>query len=118
MSEDGRRIAFSTMDDASGDDSDGLVDGYVFLRDTGVALRTTLGPEDGESLSPAFAFGLAADGRSALFTTSACGFWSSEDDLHFDLFELRLADVPAAWTNYGTGFDGRFGTPSLVLNAL
>jgi hypothetical protein len=105
MSEDARRIAFNSIADASGDDTNGIVDGFVHDRDSGASLRVTLGLDEREMHIGANVKMLSADGLSALN-------WSMNQVL------LRqLSDVAATWTVYGTGFDGRFGTPTIALDA-
>lgn len=105
FSEDARRVAFTSADDASGDDGNGVRDAFVFDRDTSVALRASLGSHDEESLHDRWGAGTSSDGRSVLFTGEG------------NVFVRRISDVPAASANYGAGFPGRFGAPSLTLDA-
>ena len=118
MSDDARRIAFMSDDDASGDDSNTTSDGFVFLRDSGVALRVTLKPQDQQSLSQSSIARLSTNGHTALFWSDSSNVWPGKLDGFTDTFVRVLSDVPSAWNNYGDGLDGRFGTPSLTLDAL
>lgn len=115
MSDDARRIAFISSADASGDDVNGVNDGFVFDRDTGAALRVTVGPNDESGHSGTGATSLSADGRSALFVPGS-SLWPG-GLAPGNVVMRKISDVPAAWSNFGDGFDGRFGTPQLTLDA-
>jgi len=117
MSDDARRIAFVTPDDASGDDSNSVLDAYVFDRDTGVALRVSLGPDDQTYLDgPVSIGGITADGRSVLFQTRSAELWPGDGNDVVDVFVRELSSDVAAWTTYGAGFPGRYGEPTLALD--
>ncbi len=105
MSDDARRIAFQSIADASGDDTNGVLDGFVFDRDSGAALRVTLRMDGRELHFGSAVSKLSADGRRALYFSTS------------DVLQRDLGDIPATWTNFGTGFDGRFGTPTITLDA-
>jgi Tol biopolymer transport system component len=117
LSDDARFVAFSTTADASGDDSNGVSDGFRFDRDSGVALRISLGPGDRSTHVGAGAGPMSADGRVVLFSTWSDDLWPGDDDLAYDAFVRTLSDIAAAWTNYGAGFAGHFGIPDLTLDA-
>jgi len=118
MSDDARRILFSTTADASGDDGNETSDAFVFDRDSGVSLRISLGPDDEVGQSSSSSSRLSADGHTALFESPGSSFWPGDEDWQVDVFLRDLSSIPAAWTNYGSGFDGRFGVPALTLDAL
>ena len=105
MSDDARRIAFQSIADAFGDDTNGVLDGFVFDRDSGAALRVTLRMDGRELHFGSAVSKLSADGRRALYFSTS------------DVLQRDLGDIPATWTNFGTGFDGRFGTPTITLDA-
>jgi Tol biopolymer transport system component len=118
MSDGARRIAFTTIENASGDDDNGIQDAFVFDRDTGVALRVSLGPNDEVGLDASAGATLSADGHLALFASNASSLWAGDDNWRNDVFLRVISSVAAAWTNYGSGLDGRFGIPALTLDAL
>ena len=118
ISDDGRRIAFTSADDATGGGNGGIVDAFVYDRDTEVALRVSLGPDDQRSERDCVGGPLTGDGRVAFYGTISDSIWPGDVDLVDDCFARDLSAIPAAWTNYGSGLDGRFGVPSLTLSAL
>jgi Tol biopolymer transport system component len=118
MSDDGRRIAFTSVDDATGGGSGGLIDAFVYDRDTEVALRVSVGPDDERSQRDCVGGPISGDGHVAFFGTASDSLWPGDADSVSDVFARDLSAIPAAWTNYGSGLDGRFGVPSLTLSAL
>jgi Tol biopolymer transport system component len=118
ISDDGRRIAFASTDDATGGGEGGLVDAFVYDRDTEVALRVSVGPQDQLSTRDCVGGPISGDGLVAFFGTTSDSLWPGDADSVSDVFARDLSAIPAAWTNYGSGFDGRFGVPALTLSAL
>jgi hypothetical protein len=118
MSDDLRRIAFTCSDDAMSDEGAGPVDCYVLDLDTEVALRVSVGPDDQRAGQSCAGGPLSADGHVASFYTYADGLWPGDVDGNEDSFLRDLSAVPAAWNNYGAGFDGRYGIPALTLSAI
>lgn len=118
MSDDARRILFSTNADASGDDDNATLDAFVFDRDTGISLRVSLGPNDEVGSIDGSGAALSADGHTALFESFASNLWPGDENYSADLFLRDLSSIPASWINYGSGFPGRFGVPALTLDAL
>jgi len=118
MSDDGRRIAFTSVDDATGGGAGGIVDAFVYDRDTEVALRVSVGPQDQRSTRDCVGGPISGDGHIAFFGTSLDSLWPGDADAVNDVFARDLSAIPAAWTNYGAGLDGRFGVPALTLSAL
>jgi hypothetical protein len=99
MSDDARRIAFTTRENASGDDDNGMPDAFVLDRDTGVALRVSLGPNDEVGLDASVGATLSADGHLALFTSSSASLWAGDDNWRIDAFLREISAVAATWTN-------------------
>lgn len=117
MSDDGRRFLFTCADDATGGGEGGLEDVYVYDLDTQVALRVSVGNEGERSSRDCVAGQLSGDGHIANFGTASDALWPGDAGTTKDVFVRNLSAIPAAWTNYGSGFDGRFGVPSLALSA-
>jgi Tol biopolymer transport system component len=118
MSDDARHVAFTAIDAASSDDANGVVDAFVFDRDTGVALRASLGPDDSEAHDYTVWGGrLSADGLDALFETASTTLWPGDADDGYDVFLRVFSGIPAASDNYDVGFPGRYGVPGIALDA-
>jgi Tol biopolymer transport system component len=118
MSDDARRIAFTSSDDAMSDQGPGPVDCYVLDLDTEVALRVSVGPDDQRAQKDCMGGPLSADGHVASLSTYSDSLWPGDVNLNEDSFLRDLSAVPAAWNNYGAGFAGRYGIPALTLSAL
>jgi hypothetical protein len=118
MSDDQRRIAFTSSDDAMGDGGIGAVDCYVVDLDTTVALRVSVGPGDEQAKQDCIGGPLSADGHVAAFSSGSQNLWPGDANGGEDAFLRELSAVPAAWNNYGSGFPGRNGVPGLALTDL
>jgi len=118
MSDDGRRVEFTCADDATGGDDGGMVGVFVYDRDTEVALRVSAGPHDERADLDCTGGPLSGDGHIACFGTPSGTLWPGDSGYGDDVFVRDLSAIPAAWTNYGSGLDGRFGVPALTLSAL
>jgi len=118
LSDDGRRVEFVTRAGLTPGDDNGFADVYVANRDTGAVLRVSLGPQGEESHFDTDGVALSGDGRFALFTVPADDLWPGDADANDDGFLRELSAIDAAWTNYGSGFPGRFGEPTLALDDL
>jgi Tol biopolymer transport system component len=117
LSSDGSIVAFATYaTNFAADDGNGEED--VFVRDraagtTRVVSATCSGAVGSEeSYSPS----LSPDGRLVLFVSHAANLVSGDTNDYSDVFvrDLSVADVMASWSNYGSGFPGTNGIPSLT----
>lgn len=79
LSADGRWLAFSSAEDITPDDRNGLPDAFVYDRDTGTIERVSVGPgglePDGGSGTPS----VSADGRYVAFYSSATNLVPGEN---------------------------------------
>jgi hypothetical protein len=116
ISDDGRRVEFVTSAGLTPDDDNGVADVWVANRDTGAVLRVSLGPNGEQSVFDTDGVALSGDGRTALFTAAADDVWPGDADATHDGFVRELSTVDAAWTNYGSGFPGRYGEPTLTFD--
>jgi Tol biopolymer transport system component len=119
LSSDGKTVAFwSYADDLVAGDANLAAD--VFVHDF-TAATTELASDDctgsigdDDSLYPA----LSADGQVTAFGSFATNLVSGDANSACDVFTHdRAADVHASWTNYGAGFPGTLGVPSLTASA-
>jgi hypothetical protein len=95
-----------------------MVGVFVYDRDTEVALRVSAGPHDERADLDCTGGPLSGDGHIACFGTPSGTLWPGDSGYGDDVFVRDLSAIPAAWTNYGSGLDGRFGVPALTLSAL
>jgi len=119
LSSDGSVVAFeSGADNFVANDSNGFDD--VFVRDrnagtTAVASMSALGAiGDGYSANPA----ITADGRFVAFASYAGDLIPGDTNGQGDVYALdRSVNQDASWNNYGAGFPGTLGIPSLTASA-
>lgn len=125
MSADGSRVAFdSTLADVVPNDFNFQND--LFVRD--VATQTTLcasvncmgipagGIQGGVSYA---AFGLSTDGRFAVFADDSVDLAPGDDSNLVDVFLNDLSNPGdlAQWSNWGDGWPGTLGVPTLTASA-
>jgi Tol biopolymer transport system component len=119
LSSDGSVVAFeSGAGNFVANDTNGFDD--VFVRDrnagtTSVASMSALGViGDGYSASPA----ITADGRFVAFASYADDLIAGDANAQGDVFVLdRSVNQDASWNNYGAGFPGTLGIPTLTASA-
>jgi len=70
---------------------------------------------DGDGMYP----GVSDDGRFVAFSSYADNLVAGDTNATGDVFlyDLTIVEPDAAWSNYGSGFAGTFGVPSLTLSA-
>ncbi len=85
--------------------------------DTTLALDVNCGgvAADGDGFCP----GVSDDGRFVAFTSFAENLVARDTNATYDLFlyDLTIVEPDAAWSNYGSGYSGTLGIPSLTLSA-
>ena len=119
LSGDGKSVAFwSFADDLVAGDSNFASD--VFLHDFTAATTELVSDDctgsigDDDSLYPA----LSADATVVAFGSFATNLVLGDTNAVCDVFAHdRAADVHASWSNYGAGFPGTLGIPSLTASA-
>jgi Tol biopolymer transport system component len=119
LSGDGKAVAFwSFADDLVPGDANFASD--VFLRDLAAGTTDLISDDctgligDDDSLDPA----LSADASVVAFGSFATGLVTGDSNGACDVFvHDRAADVHASWSNYGAGFPGTLGVPSLTASA-
>src|SRR6185369_16665822 len=93
ISDDGRRIAFTSTDDATGGGGGGIVDAFVYDRDTEVALRVSLGPDDQLSKHDCVGGPISGDGHVAFLGTTTDSLWPGDTDRVDDVFARDLSAI-------------------------
>jgi Tol biopolymer transport system component len=119
LSGDGKTVAFhSFADDLVPGDANFASD--VFLRDSAAGTTALVSDDctgsigDDDSFDPA----LSADATVVAFGSFATNLVPGDTNAVCDVFTHdRSKDVHASWTNYGAGFPGTLGVPSLTASA-
>ncbi len=85
--------------------------------DQTLALNVNCGgqPAAGDGMYPT----LSADGRFVAFMSTADDLVAGDTNATLDVFvyDRTIVEPDAAWSNYGTGFGGTFGVPTLSMSA-
>jgi hypothetical protein len=115
ISADGQVVAFTSaawnLDPRI---SSGGIEVYVHERATGrtecASLDAPGAPANGDCSWPS----LSADGRIVAFDSIASNLVEHDSNRWFDVFVHERCTVDASWSNYGAGFPGSSGVPSLT----
>jgi hypothetical protein len=111
----GRLVAFSsTSTDLVNGDTNKVDDVFVHELATGETVRRSVdsagGQANGLSRDPA----ISAGGRAVAFESAADDLVASDTNFALDVFVQDLCGTLATWTNYGNGYPGTHGVPSLT----
>jgi Tol biopolymer transport system component len=120
LSADGQVVAFnSRADNLVGGDSNGLLD--VFLHDRATAATSLVSINCGNALGNGDSHipSLSADGLLVAFTSYSDNLVTGDTNGAMDVFvrDRSVIEPDASWTNYGTGFPGTYGEPTLTASA-
>jgi len=117
LSDDGRYCAFeSDSDNLVSGDTNRLAD--VFRKDLTTQELLQLSVDDAgvegeyDSLRPA----ISGDGRFTVFESYSSNLVPNDTNREFDIF-LRDLCPPASWFNYGDGWPGTLGVPTMTASA-
>ncbi len=83
-------------------------------RRTGTTQRASLTASDGEADNGSIAGALSGDGSVVVFLSYATNLVAGDGNGMNDVFVREICTVDASWANYGAGFPGTFGVPSLT----
>jgi hypothetical protein len=116
MSSDGRCVTF--FSDASNlvpSDTNLAADVFVYDQLTGLTERVSVDSTGTEATGgSAGALGISADGSRVAFQSWASNLVDGDGNNASDVFVHERCIVDATWSNYGTGFPGTHGVPSLT----
>ncbi len=114
LSADGRFVVFQSY---SIDLVEGDLNNYldIFVADvvTGATYRESVSSVWDESNGFSQRASLSADGRLVSFTSNGDNLAPSDTNRREDIFVRERAFASASWTNYGAGWPGTLGVPSL-----
>ncbi len=114
ISSDGRYVEFESLaNDLVANDTNSTSD--VFLRDRqlGMTQRVSIDSSGAQSNGFSHSGSLALDGSYVTFYSDATNLVAGDTNGANDIFVHHVC-LPASWSNYGTGFPGTLGVPSLT----
>ncbi len=114
ISSDGQIVAFASLaSNLVAGDLNGTADIFVHYRSTGVTERASVNSSGAEGDGSSDRPSISADGQVVAFWSYASNFVSADTNGTPDVFAHERCAVDATWSNYGTGFPGTLGVPSL-----
>ena len=115
ISGDGRFVAFhSFASNLVAGDTNRWYDVFVRDRSKGATQRASLSSSDAEADNGSITGGISGDGSRIAFLSYATNLVTGDTNLLNDVFVREICVVDASWANYGTGWPGTFGVPSLT----
>jgi len=115
ISADGQVVAFhSDASNLVAGDTNGTTDVFVHDRATAITERVSVDSSGTEANSGSGGSTISADGQVVAFYTSASNLVAGDTNGAFDVFVHEYCLTTASWTNYGSGFPGTNGIPSLT----
>ena len=115
ISSDGQVVAFeSWATNLVAGDTNGATDILVHDRVTGVTERVSVDSSGAEADEHSYDPSISADGHIVAFDSYATNLVGGDTNGWLDVFVNERCLVAASWTNYGSGFPGTNGIPSLT----
>ena len=115
ISTDGQFVIFdSQASNLVDNDTNGLTDVFIHNRYTGLTQRVSVDSTGAESNDVALFGTISNDGSFGAFQSIATNLVTGDTNGVSDVFGHERCPIQANWYNYGTGFPGTFGVPSLT----
>jgi hypothetical protein len=115
ISKDGSIVVFdSEATNLVANDTNGFTDVFIHNRTTGVTQRVSVDSTGAEADSVSLIGAISQDGLFIAFESFADNLDSPDTNSTYDIFGHQRCNVPASWSNYGSGFPGTFGEPTLT----
>jgi Tol biopolymer transport system component len=115
ISVDGQVVAFhSDASNLVAGDSNSTTDVFVHDRATAITERVSVDSTGTEANSISGGSSISADGQVVAFYSSASNLVAGDTNGAYDVFVHEYCLTTASWTNYGSGFPGTNGIPSLT----
>jgi WD40 repeat protein len=115
ISADGKVIAFSSLaSNLVAGDTNGFIDVFFHNRSTGMTERASVDSSGTQGNDRSDPGSLSADGLFLAFDSWASNLVAGDTNGFRDVFVHECCSIPASWNNYGTGFPGTNGIPSLT----
>jgi hypothetical protein len=113
ISDDHRFVAFTSFaSNLVAGDTNGVQDAFVHDRNTGFTGRVSVGSAGAQADLASDLASISADGEFVAFTSTATNLVPGDTNKVGDVFVHDRCD--AFWSNYGAGFPGTNGIPSLT----
>src|SRR5262249_32664504 len=115
ISGDGLRIAFGS--DATNlvpGDTNGSSDAFLHDRSTGVTERAGGASSGAQGDAWSSTEAISSDGEAIVFSSQSDNLVPSDSNGKIDVFVRDFCSTSASWSNYGSGFPGTNGIPSLT----
>jgi Tol biopolymer transport system component len=115
LSADGRVVAFeSSASNLVANDTNASSDLFLHALATGYTERISVASNGAQPEQSSENVSLSGDGRTAAFDSAATYLVSADDNGVVDVFVHTTAALPASWTDYGSGFPGTNGVPTIT----
>ena len=115
ISADGQVVAFgSYASNLVAGDTNGTWDVFLHDRATGITERMSVDSSGTEGNSESWYSSISADGQIVAFGSIATNLVAGDTNGYSDVFVHEYCATTASWTNYGSGFPGTNGIPSLT----
>jgi Tol biopolymer transport system component len=118
LSDDGQIVAFDS--DASNlvsSDTNGVTDAFVHDRTAGTTERVSISDLGVEGDAWSDAPQLSSDGQTVTFSSGASNLVPDDGNGRSDVFVRFPCPTSASWSNYGAGYPGTLGVPTLTSNS-
>lgn len=115
ISTDGQFVVFdSQATNLVDNDTNGVTDVFIHNRYTGLTQRISVDSTGAQSNDVALIGTISDDGSVAAFQSIATNLVPNDTNNDSDIFAHERCLIQANWANYGNGFPGTFGVPSLT----
>jgi hypothetical protein len=115
ISTDGQFVIFdSQASNLVDNDTNGVTDIFIHNRYTGLTQRVSVDSTGAQSNDIALIGTISDDGSVGAFQSIATNLVANDTNGDSDVFAHERCLIPASWQNYGNGFPGTFGVPTLT----
>ena len=115
LSADGQVVAFNSgASNLTSGDTNGTTDVFEHYRATGITELVSISDLGVEGNALSSAPRLSGDGQTVSFVSSASNLVPNDGNGQEDVFVRFPCSIGASWSNYGAGFPGTLGVPSLT----
>jgi hypothetical protein len=117
ISADGKFVSFaSDATNLVSGDTNGVTDVFRYDMTTGETIRLSVDSSGAQGNGACSGLWNSGDGRFTAFNSGATNLVSGDTNGVYDVF-MRDSGTPASFTNYGAGWPGTLGTPTLTSSA-
>jgi hypothetical protein len=95
-------------------DKNGVSDVFLRVRAAGATERVSVASGGGQGNDESFVPSISGDGTAVAFASAATNLVPNDTNATFDVFVNESCSNVASWSNYGSGFSGTQGVPTLT----